>query len=354
MTIDPPPPAAHGGTRGIILALVVLLAIGGAATALVYNYTARNDGRAGAAVLFQIDRGDPILPSSRGEFVRDEFEDYRQSQTAMVVSRRVLDSALNDSEVKQTQLIREADPDAITWVETNLRVTSTRSSSFIRVELDGENIAELLIVLNAVASAYQELSSERDKAQSVRRLSELEKASKECRSEFEHARRESTIKSELTSGRSNGLLHIRTEAEFAEEIRLARNELRRVRFERALLEANLQSSDELRWESRIAAVGGAVMVGFAGEQPSERRRTRILKELSIREQLWVNEMKEFKEIQAMRSRYADELQELKRKIDLKTDLLMRLEDEIERCNLDMRSGPRVSVVDEPHVRPRRP
>jgi hypothetical protein len=94
--------------------------------------------------------------------VQDDLEEYRKVQTALIVSRRVINSVLNQPDVKLTQLIREADPDPFTWFEKNLRVSSVPSSAFIRVELDGENSDEVLTVLRAVAKAYQEVSRDRD------------------------------------------------------------------------------------------------------------------------------------------------------------------------------------------------
>ena len=354
MTSETTSPPARRRRRRLILALVALLAIGCTATALVWNFTSRAP-RPGAAMVFHIERTAPILPSLRGEVVRDDFEEYRQAQIALVSSRRVLNSALNDPGVKQTELIREADPDAVTWLEAKLRISSIPSSSFIRVELDGENTAEVLLVLNAVAKAYLEATSNRDNSQRVRRLNELQLAFHEREQEVERARSTLSKLRESTGGRSYGsLLHIRSEEEFVEEVKVAKNELRRVRLERALLEADLSPADDARHPSRIAVGGGAAVAGDAGQVTPGRSRPQVVKELAVREQFWINEIKDAEEILARRSRYSGELQELKSRIETKVELLKRLDDEIERYKLELRSPLRVSIVEEPHERPRRP
>ena len=135
-------PSARRGSRRLILFIVALLAIGGTATALVWNYAYPSD-RPGAVVVFHIERTTPMLLPSRSEVVRDNFEEYREAQAALVRSRRVLNSAINNPEVRTTELIREAEPDQVTWLEANLRVTSNPGSSFLRVELDGKDTKRL-------------------------------------------------------------------------------------------------------------------------------------------------------------------------------------------------------------------
>jgi hypothetical protein len=290
MTPEAVLPPARRGSRRLILVIVALLAIGGTATALVWNY-AYPSHRPGAVVVFHIDRRAPLLPAIRGEVEHDDVDEYLQGQLALLRSRRVINTALNDPEVKETLLVRKADPDAMTWLEANLRVTSNPSSSFIRVELDGEDTIEVLLVLNAVAKAYLAASSEQDHGARIGRLSELERACQECRREVELARSDL---SRLASGGMSYqfLLHIRTEEEFAEEVKVARNELRRVRLERVLLEANPPPADDVPLPPRIAVGGGAIAAGDIGQVTISRSRAQIVKELAVREQVWINEIKD--------------------------------------------------------------
>jgi hypothetical protein len=350
------PEAAHSparrGSRRLILVIVVLLAIGGTALAFVWNY-AYPSHRPGAAVVFHLDRRAPLLSSSRGEVERNDFDEYRQSQIALVRSRRVINTALNDSGVKETELIREADPDAVNWLEANLRVSSDPSSSLIRVELDGENSAEVLIVLSAVSKAYLSVTLERDNSATSRRLHELQQASNECERDVQRARSMLSRLEEMSGGGSYSvLLHNRSEAEIAEEVKTARDELRRVRLERALLEANPPPANDLPSPPRIAVGGGAIVAGDAGKVTISRSRAEALKVLAVREQFWINETKDAQESLAMRSRHTAEMHKLKSQIEPKAELFKRLEDEIERCKLELRAAPRVSMADEPFERPR--
>ena len=352
MTPEDALPPARRGSRRLILVIVALLAIGGTATALVWNYAYPSHGP-GAVVVFHIGRTTPMFLPSRGEVVRDDFEEFREAQAALVRSRRVLNSAINDPEVRTTELILEADPDPVTWLEANLSVSFGESRSLMRVELDGENTAEAIIVLNAVAKAYLNATSERDHTARIGRLSELERAYQECRKEVEHARLDLYRLEEVSGGKSYGsLVHIRSEEEFAEEVKVAKSELRRVRLERALLEVNPPPADDLPLPPRIAVGGGAIVASDVGQVTISRSRVRVLKELAVREQFWINEIKDAQETISSRSRHSIEIQRLRSQIEPKSELLKRLEDEIERCRLDHRSASRVSMAEEPFARPR--
>ena len=52
-----------------------------------------------------------------------------------------------------------------------------------------------------------------------------------------------------------------------------------------------------------------------------------------------------------RSRHSSEIDDLRRDVLLKEKLLKRFTDEIERCKIEHRAMPRVSIADEPYVRP---
>jgi len=257
MTAEIPFPPARRRSPRFAIALVVLLIIGGAATALVWNLMTPTD-RPSGAVVFHIERTPRTLLPTRGETGPDEFDAYRQAQVALVRSRRVLNSAINEPEAKNTNLIRTAEPDPLTWLESSLRVSSSQLSSSMLVEMDGDDPAEVLVVLNALSKAYLAISLERDNSAQSNRLSELERAYSKCQANLEQKQATLARLGELTgNGGSSALLHNRSADELAEELRLARAELRRLRLERALFEANPPPTAQEVCRSPLIAVGGS-------------------------------------------------------------------------------------------------
>jgi capsular exopolysaccharide synthesis family protein len=85
-----------------------------------------------------------------------EFGSNSQTQAARVKSRLVLNRALNDREVLQTDLSVLRDRDPISWLEQELKVDFPSGPEILRVSLVGDQIDELIILVNAVVKAYLE------------------------------------------------------------------------------------------------------------------------------------------------------------------------------------------------------
>jgi len=77
-----------------------------------------------------------------------------------------------------------------------------------------------------------------------------------------------------------------------------------------------------------------------------------MKELIVREEFWTNQLQLALESLASRSRYSGEMEILRKELNRKTEIAERLAVEIDLCKLELRGLPRVTVADEPYIRPR--
>jgi len=134
------------------------------------------------AVVFQISsQSQALIP---GVDSRVDFAAYKQSQMALIKSRRTLNAALNYPGIKDLAIIRTAEPDAITWLDKQLTVDARTGSEYVRVTLEGDDDRELLVLLGAIEKAYQAATYERDNGARIRRQDELEKSLLEAKNEL--------------------------------------------------------------------------------------------------------------------------------------------------------------------------
>ena len=128
-----------------------------------------------AAVVFHISSQSRAILAPTAESQVD-FASYKQSQVALLKSRRTLNSALNDPGVTSLDMVRGASPHELTWLDKALVIDPKSGAEFMRVTIEGDDEQELLALLTAVARAYQKASHERDNGARIWRQDELEKA----------------------------------------------------------------------------------------------------------------------------------------------------------------------------------
>ncbi len=149
-----------------------------------------------AAIVFHISSQPQVLfaPTIDNHI---DFASYRQAQMALLKSRRTLNAALKDTDIRNLEMIRLAKPDPLIWLDKNLSVDSRSKSSgsdssfgsvvtsaeFMRVTIDGDSEEELLAILNAVAKAYKEATDERDNSSRLKRRYDLENRHTEIKKE---------------------------------------------------------------------------------------------------------------------------------------------------------------------------
>src|SRR5262245_2029982 len=85
-----------------------------------------------AAAVFHVS-SQPQTLLATGSNTPSDFAAYKNSQMALIKSRRTFNSALNDKElaIRGLGLIQNADPDEFTWLDKNVIVDSKTGSELI-------------------------------------------------------------------------------------------------------------------------------------------------------------------------------------------------------------------------------
>src|SRR5262249_4437826 len=143
--------------RYLIWVLLIALAFtGGLLTARVTDWV-RGPTNADAQTcpkvytLVEVTKPRPLLgPRLSGE---DDFDDYRRTQAALVKSRFVLNAALRDPKVAHLASLR-AKSDPLEWMADQVRVDFAPGPTIMRIGMDGDNFAELSLMVNAIRDAY--------------------------------------------------------------------------------------------------------------------------------------------------------------------------------------------------------
>jgi capsular exopolysaccharide synthesis family protein len=158
----PRPPGAGGmGLRVVFAALrrhpwlaagVVVLALTAAAGVWFFLPNQKKS----AYALFHIQSTQPHILNAGESGGLAAFNMYRQSQAALVKSRLVMNSALQNPAVRNSSLLRGV-PDEVRAAKLEeLAKVDLKSGGpeMMRLQFEGENEEELLVIVNAVAQAY--------------------------------------------------------------------------------------------------------------------------------------------------------------------------------------------------------
>lgn len=319
MTPDPVAPVPQRKKRKWLVAGLLILALSGWAVALfVYARVPRPAPEGpGATVVFHISRTPPaVLP---GQAVSDptEFESYRQAQAAMIRQRLNLNQALKDEKVASLSVVRKQN-DPLTWLHDNLRVSFDSSLEYMRVELDGEDADEHRVLLCALAKTYLQDIEERDRGAQRARLSKLEEVHRGYKSETEkNHHRLDTIASAL--GTKDGATLAVLDSLHRDELRTAMRDLQVLQEQLALLPADSPEAKTVHTRLEVA-------------------KTRLE---SVRNQI------------SRSNNYRTELESIQRETQSVERLAEKIVDEIEKIKINLGAPPRVAIVEEPFIRPRR-
>ncbi len=82
---------------------------------------------------------------------RADFRTYQNTQLTLLKSRLVLNSALNDDEVRKLESVQEQ-IDPIAWLEKEIH--ASYSGEVLTISMSGSKPHDLKILVNAVANAY--------------------------------------------------------------------------------------------------------------------------------------------------------------------------------------------------------
>jgi hypothetical protein len=173
------------------------------------------DPEKGPRAFLQIAARAPRLSFTSGDN-SDDYNDYLQTQFALIKSRLVLNVALQQPAIAQLAAIRKQ-PDPIEWLAQNLEMSNVKHSEVARVTLSphcGASGTDQAAIINAVVSAYMQEVASVDRKRQADRHSKLKKI-KQTYAEIIKERRESARKlSKSVGGRGhlpgveqNGMAH---------------------------------------------------------------------------------------------------------------------------------------------------
>lgn len=101
-----------------------------------------------------------------------EFSYYRSAQAALVKSRSVLNTALEQAEVRNTRLM-QLQPDPLEWLDRELKVDFRQGQELMRVSLEGEEPNDIRHVVNAIVTVYLRDIVNKERTQRLQSLEKL-------------------------------------------------------------------------------------------------------------------------------------------------------------------------------------
>jgi capsular exopolysaccharide synthesis family protein len=156
--------------RRWLLALTLVVFLGPLATAAAwYLVPVRHSARA----LFHVKSIQPALlyPTAEGA---SQFLNYQRTQLALVKSRLVLNAALKQPGVAHTAILSNQ-PSPVEWLEQAIKADYSIAPEVLRISLAGDSQEELVLIVNAVSTAYQNEIVDKEVVERNTRLEELKK-----------------------------------------------------------------------------------------------------------------------------------------------------------------------------------
>jgi hypothetical protein len=227
-----------------------------------------------------------------------------------------LNSALKEPGVADLGIVREADPDPVTWLERSLRV-SLDGSEFIRVELDGPP-EETVQLLGAVAKAYLAAIRDREDGSRRTRLVTLEKHLARYREEADQARQSIDTIANVLGAPDGWALAIQQE-EIARRLRISTDGLQQARMDHEL--------------ARLAAEKGAAPDKVPGHRIT----------------YWQEELLRVRTDLRRIGEQRLELEKLQRRVAEAQAMADRIAREIEEVRVNLDSPSRVTLAEEAYM-----
>ncbi len=128
-----------------------------------------------ATALLRVSATDPqVLPERAAERSGGSASEYKKTQAALVKSRPVLQAALKGDKVRALATVQEQ-PDALAWLEKELKVAYVDHTELLRISLAGLHAADVTVLVNAVKDAYLQEVVTAERNGLLAQLDEVEK-----------------------------------------------------------------------------------------------------------------------------------------------------------------------------------
>jgi succinoglycan biosynthesis transport protein ExoP len=125
-----------------------------------------------AYAVFKVEANAPSILNPTGD-AKVDFNLYRQTQTTLVRSRMVLNSALSQPSAASNPILAGVS-DPVSWLEERVRANFGMGPEFMKVSIEGDNGEALLVLLKAIVEAYLKEVVNRDRTKRLARLTQLQ------------------------------------------------------------------------------------------------------------------------------------------------------------------------------------
>ncbi len=164
-------------------------------------------------------------------------ETFRKTQYHMIKSHAVLGPTLRDPKVANLAAIK-SNPNALQWLHDNLVVSLTPESELIGISLTMPDKNDAIKIVNAVVAAYLERVVEYDHQTKITRLEQLRKLYNQYQDEL-RTKRASLRQLDGSVGNETRVGRDARRDLTLQDLRENRQELRRTRLQKAMLESQL-------------------------------------------------------------------------------------------------------------------
>src|SRR5262249_35857179 len=151
-------------------------------------------------------------------------------------------AALRDPKVSELSVIREHNPEAIEWLEKEVKVDNPPGTELLQISMKGDRPEELTILVDAITTAYlrEIVNKEHDKR--LKRLDQLKKIYAQAEEGLRAQRQ--TLKNLAEASISGDDKALSVAQQFAlEQLNMAKKDLMQYRSERLRLEAELKGQE---------------------------------------------------------------------------------------------------------------
>jgi polysaccharide biosynthesis transport protein len=313
----------------------VFMLVATASGLLVWSLRAR--GAESARALLHVAAHAPKLSFATSDNSGD-YNDYLQTQFALMKSRLVINTALQQPAIAQLAAIRKQ-PDPVAWLEQNLDMSNVKNSEVVQVSLSprcGASGKDQAAIINAVVSAYLQEVAFVDVKRLADRHSQLKKI-KQTYTEIIKERRETARKLSESVG-SGG------HASAVEQNSLA-HRYERLLDQRVKLRLDRADAETLLERRQKAANRETDLVRKEITQLEERLAILIAQERVLQDEL--NQVTGKKRSAAEGSL---DLKSLNDEIAQMEEAARKVGAEVESLNIELAAPPRVRIIDNAEAR----
>jgi hypothetical protein len=285
--------------------------------------------------------------------ITGDYATYKALQMSLVKNRQTLDAVLNNPEIGNLAMVRNAHPDGTAWLERDLWVEAdSRNGEFMRVTIDGENDQELLALLNGLAKVYPTTAHERENGTRLRRQEELEKTLIKAKQELKLYQTK-IDEIAVTLGSKDGPTLAALDVVRRDSFRMAVREHASLREELTLIAGYLFYMKS----PAILAVAGAFWVPTLPSQAAppaiESERAALLQAQYDKikakvDQASLKVVGQQKEI-GKSNVYRIDLENINLEFTQKEKVALRIADEIERLKIEGKLSSNVTVAEGPYI-----